>query len=381
MKALARFILLSVFFVSALLAGSLAHADRPTFGPEFNFTNPDLRAEGAKQGPLKKSSRANEAARDQMRDLISRICSQCRLESSPDNDGNTMHRFFHPNGWDFTLNLDVNVVEVTVSPMTTDEIKRNEKEMQRLIFDVAKRANLKSQATAGQLHIGIESAFQGSPLHFRNFIVDWIYHSKATYLLFGADHNAPTLDQLKSENQEKMKNIIAEFDQTLQAPKGVQGVLSKFGRRLNLKSEEKDLAQGRQKILDLAFQIATHAYTRTVQPWLPTSKFQNLNLNHIQGIPQTDTAELRGVPEFQSASEYLSFTQLLEGRLAYLGQLKEPIPFRGVFKTDSGEMAAKLMSRYAGQSNFDAAALQRFYVVKYRRLQLHYAACQTVYGH
>lgn len=366
-------LILALIFTLAALAPALA--GEALFGPEFNFTNNKLIQAGIKKGPTFIELPESLKAQSDFKDLVAKKCPDCQINAKTDKLGYTSFAVKHPDGWVFYISIDPWVVEVQVDPMTEKQIAHAVPEMQRLIFDSAHEIELESQDQAGHIHIGVATGFAESPLLFRNFIVDWISHSRMAFLLFGANKmNAPTIDMLGESSLENFTKLIQLYDESgiwkrKGAPSKTAAWIQKRLRDIRLRSVgisfEDTFAMTPRglEMSDLSLAINDYVYFKTVAHVAPADKYQNLNLTRMRNSPENQTIELRSVHEMASAHEYLEWARLLQGRINYLEKIRKPIPFIGV-KSVSTREAIDDFYEYASKSGMKwkrAAPLMKGY--------------------
>ncbi|MCB0361947.1 MAG: hypothetical protein KDD35_04475, partial [Bdellovibrionales bacterium] len=221
-------------FISLLLLGRTIGAASPTFGPEFNFTNDELIGAGRAAGAGVIRVSANEKMAQRFYEKVIEKCPECTY--SQRREPRTFFSIRHPDDWSFEIALDPWVVEVHTDPMTTDQLRARQLEIQRLIFDTALELDLFSQDTSGHIHVGLLSAFDDDPKLFRNFIVDWTTYSRMASVLFGADsQGAPTMDMRGRHRLNNFRKIIAFFDQKLLNPEDERAFWVKVTKDIFLK--------------------------------------------------------------------------------------------------------------------------------------------------
>jgi hypothetical protein len=326
-----RMLRLALFILMASLA-SPAWAWPPTFGAEFNF-----------RSYLDGVFQEHNYAVDQkaFRDVVQLSCPTCRIETRDPFVGRKIYIVHHPDGWNFTINLDPGVVEIQMSPSTVGQLKAREAEIQRLIFDVAHSLNLYSPERDGHIHVGYESAFENDPLLFRNYLVDRMLNSEMFRAAFGgSDRNSPSISQLGPEPLLFLRDVIHQFDaqvlhMTSSAPHfdilhAAQGVPQQLFAGVPRE----------RAIQALINAINEHVYIK--QPaGLPAVKFQAVNLWH------DETLEDRSVPEAHSASHFRLIAEMIEGRIGLVKTFKGLIPFGEIPKPKDYREAGRLLKKYA----------------------------------
>jgi len=322
-----------LFFILVSLP---AWAWPPTFGAEFNF-----------KILIETLGEIADYSIDQrlFRDQVAARCPQCRIETQKPFEGREIYIVHHPDGWNFTINLDPGVVEVQMSPTTLDQMRAREGEIQRLIFDVARDIGLASPTYAGHLHEGIDSTFDGDPLLFRNFIVDRMMYSNMFYRAFiGGERNSPTITMLGQGPEDYLRDVIAQFDLqvlhmvTNSRPYDMSLVTGHVPQNLFV-GVPKD-----QAIHALMNAINDYVYVKQPQN-MPSQKFQGLNLWH------TDTVEDRTAPEAQSAAMFTQMLELYHGRIVHLKTFSRPIPFGPIIAVNSFMEAVRLFKKFASDAS------------------------------
>jgi hypothetical protein len=189
-----------------LLFSQQSFAWPPTFGAEFNFSNPVVLKSGK---PLEVNSTESEAARDKMMEIIKSVCAtrgDCSVQTSENHYGVTTHRVKYKDGWWFDIATDPRVVEIQTAPSTVEQLEKYKQRIQEDIFGSAEKTGLSVTDitkvfghgwAAGHIHIGASSAFDGNAQLFRNFLVDYVNHPELGTGLFSNDwSNAPPLTAL-----------------------------------------------------------------------------------------------------------------------------------------------------------------------------------------
>jgi len=122
----------------------------PRFGPEFAFSNDkiyDLET-GTKNMDQRQKFRAAWA------ELIKSRCEpRCKAEI-----GASSPKFSFPNDtppWHFVLGTDPAVIEVQMSPLTLEEMKKIAPEVQELIFNSASDVGLRTYEFLGGGHLNM----------------------------------------------------------------------------------------------------------------------------------------------------------------------------------------------------------------------------------
>lgn len=364
----------------ATVASTSAFAGEALFGPEFNFTSQAIREASRAAGGVTIKLPQSLAAQAKFADLAMKKCPDCKRVEQADKLGYSQFKIQHPDGWSFFVSIDPGVVEVQTDPMTAAQIASREGEIQRLIFDVAKETGLYSHDGAGHIHIGVDSAFGANVLLFRNFLADWLTHSKMAYDIFDADkNNAPTVDMIGEGALGLLKEIFAKFDASqiwsrAAARSGAAGFIQmkwlEIRDRMNQPSLEtafKTTPRGRE-MLDLSKAILGFVYCKTCSKYGPPEKYQNTNLLRMteQQTTEQRTVELRSAPEVRTASQYTSLTRLLQGRINYLSRMKTPLKFEMIKQAAHPNESVDLFFEYASRSGVPWKTVAPLMVQKYR---------------
>jgi hypothetical protein len=313
----------------------------PTFGAEFNFTSQDLLEANQGRPPSGFMNDVLGATQERFAYEVGQRCPDCRREERVSRYGGVDYRFHHPDGWWLNVSVDPAVVEVQMSPMTVADIEHHQTEIQRLIFDVARDIWLvpfPDSQNAGHLHMGIESAFGGDALLFRNFVVDWTKYSEMFFQLSGARmENAPTLNMLPAYAEKQFRKVIEDFDLWVEGARPpAQNPMEKLMRW----TENWFSPWGKgQEIAALMKTINNRVYD-TSPHRRPTEKYQSLNLSH------SETVEMRSVHEARSANEFLRLCRLMAGRVEHLKRLKGPLAYQGILEASDPQKAVDLFYDY-----------------------------------
>jgi len=300
---------LVVFALLTAFWAPLCYAWPPTFGGEFNFSSRKIVSSHPK-GDVTSSPESREA-RDQMMKIMKVICENrgdCHIETLEDKYENISHRVIYTDGWWFQIGTDPMVVEIQTKPSTVAELKSLRNRIQNDIFGTAGQAGLFTAGkimdrlwAAGHIHMGVDSAFNGNPVLFRNFFADYSNHSELAYGIFAQDAtNAPPLAILPTEKQSKAKEILALFD-----------------------------AGKIKQIPALAKRILKEVYDVTTVHLGNPQKFQAYNFTRIgnKQFPEDEqTVETRGIGPQESADDFIAEAELIERRLEYVDRQGGQIP-------------------------------------------------------
>lgn len=338
--------------LAIVAASQSAWAWPPKYGPEFNFSNKEIKR---KFDPDSLNNGINSVFQLRFRDEVANRCPECLIEKFKDErigerDGDYRYRVKHRDGWSFTISLDPMVVEVQADPMTLEEARAAAPEMQRLIFEAAGAVGLNSEKRGGQVHIGVRETFGEDPLYFSNFLKDWYFHSRMAFYLFGGDSgNSPTVDMVGSHPHGNLKQIFRMFDERFF---GIVRPLPDKNRWLQkwdefqkswsvIPPDDYFRAVDRSNAnASLREAIIRYVYFRSRRDWSPAEKYQNVKLTE-------NTIELRSVTEAQSAEQYVALLELLQGRLEYVKRFTEPLEYKGIEKSWMPEDLLRLYAKFS----------------------------------
>jgi hypothetical protein len=344
-----------------------------TFGSEFNFTNSELlrlREKAKAEAQVFTGGQILKAANEyfntynllmvKLQDLILQNCDDCSLVKATDlkKTQNFPTREYYEftietNGVRINFTADVGVLEVKMSPTTSEVIANLQEKLQQIIFKAAAQVGLQSYRNTGHLHLGFASGFANDLLLVRNFIVDMTANARVFNEIFAnSQRNTISIDLLALNSKdsgnfhvERFTSIIADFDQTVDW------------------SLRHDPEYVRKMAQLLIAGIQQEVYLKSDR----NAKLHFLNLRHFQFLQaaislDAETFELRGMPEVSSAKEYLALTRLFEGRLFYLKNLSVPISFTGVIQPKNKIDAARIFYEFgqdAGSEKSDMTLLLR----------------------
>lgn len=327
-----RVIFTIVLLFSALLnAGSSydpANVDL-TLGPEFEFSARHAVAKRIlgmevseifsviKNGDIDPS----EIEYKQLKLLSARVvekCKECKLEvveGKFSHLGYYTHKFTFPDGWFFSLEPDVLVVEVTASPMLQSKEAIYKQRLQKYIFDSAAEVGLTLDGHSnfmnrpgGHFNFGLWSAFGDSGKNFLKYFVDRANFPELSMGGFYQDYfNAPPLSVLKNQQRDKVYDVIrkTEMDSSMNP------------------------AQVAKLIMD---EVYTHTYFFNGKPY----HFQATGLKSAikaTGFDQDDRPmEHRDHKMQESADEFFLLAKLVKKRVEYLNTNNSDIRYLALDK-------------------------------------------------
>lgn len=202
-----------------IFCSAVAFAWPPTFGPEFEFGSRQLSGWYALKdffygrfGNGFKLTRELQVRR-QMLDEVLRLCNGCTQTQVPSKREYIDDiRITWPDGKWIQLTVDPQVIEVTMMPMTLEELRANAEEMQRSIFQAAKNVGLAPYGSnnffnrsAGHFNIGAHSSFADGR-ELLAFMADYANFPELSLGVLGRDPmNASSL----SEGPQKLRDFFA----------------------------------------------------------------------------------------------------------------------------------------------------------------------------
>lgn len=290
-----------ILAVAAVWPVSSPAKPKVLFGPEFTFSSPDGTVSTFR------------------RDLVMTRMENHLVFGQPDGEKfehkDRSDKFTSPNGWWFIVDTDPGVLEVTMKPMSADEIRLYKDDIQDAIFVSAANENLFPWEYMGGGHINIDLAsFDDDYLWFRNFIIDYWNHNELAMGALGYDtHNALSFSQMDIHSRREIKAAIAAAD------------AGRFGR-------------GRQAIEGLASAIRAVTDATQDQYWEKAwgrtgfsrrARNHDLNFDHI-AESSSPRLEIRAVRPQKDMDVWLNQIELLEGRMEFLKTIRFPIPLSTV---------------------------------------------------
>lgn len=304
------------YFKTALLAAGLAlsatasiasgatagptasRAIDPTFGPEFEFTHPEME---------KSSDLAAEGRwADRLAQVVERKCAayECRIQWHRGKYDTPEARVVFPDGYWFNISLDPHVVEIQAKPLTLAELKEKTNLMNELIFASAREIGIApTPRRAGHFNIGLMSAFGGDPDEFLKFFIDYARHAElASGILRENYRTAPPLAVLEPAQHEALNRILQE---------------RRKGKLTTLKA-----------VLE---RIVRSVYTENLAPMSdePASHNQAINLDAAMTheFPKKDKQlEIRAVRAQRNAEDFILLAELFSARIRHLRT--QPLPER-----------------------------------------------------
>lgn len=316
-----------------------------TFGAEFTMSSSTLRRAPLTY-PTPDDDISTEFGRKTIQDFADRVkrqCPGCQVEPTRDRYELPAYRVTLPDGFRFHITLDPAVIEIVPDAATLEGFKRLEKILDPLVFGIGQSLGQApiTDLGGGHIHLGIRSHFQGNPVLFRNFMVDWMNHPDLMSALTGSKYNSPTFLDLPSGRDQAFRSLLAEFDQRLQR----EGFLEKPGR---------DPARGEQLMVEFARALQTRVYTETlIQGWTPTEKYQAVNVTRLADdkVPWSQkTVELRFLAGQKSVNEFIELAWLFEGRIEFLKTKKGLIQHQPLQRFSISQTVSRLeaFTREAG---------------------------------
>ncbi|MBX3040246.1 MAG: hypothetical protein KF789_05990 [Bdellovibrionaceae bacterium] len=344
---------------SALLTVLISVAALPvmaqgTFGAEFTMTSRELQTAPLLL-PTADDDISTEFGRKTLKEFSDRIrakCPGCQVSETLDRYDLPIYKIRLPDQFSFLLTLDPAVIEIVPDAATVQGFKALETVLDGLVFETGKSLGQVPQSSygGGHVHIGVDSTFRGNPVLFRNYFVDWLNHPDLMNSFTGSKYNSPTFYDLPSAQEQAMRQVIAEFDETLRK----EGFLQNPNR---------DPARGNQLMEEFARAVQSRVYTKTlISDWTPTEKYQALNVTRLADpkIPwAAKTLELRFFAGQQSVGEFLELIQLFEGRIEFLekefssrGRKQPLLEYQALQKFSTEQTAARLetFARQAGSA-------------------------------
>lgn len=290
------------------------------FGAEWTFTNQNLIDAGRKKGDTNIPTRENEIARDQLAFKIAQSCTACRVEmrGNPNGPDVRTYRINYPDGTWVDIGVDPWVIELNATPMTAEEYLNQSKKFQQ-IFSFANELGYKAhfRIGGGHIHIDVLSAFGGSELAARNFIVDLMNRPELAMGALNKDYlNAPPLAILKGNQR---KNFI---------------------KKLHMYDD------GKLTFKNFIMAINNRVYTSTFYSGFNstgTKKFQAINLTRTTKNPGESTIELRFLRPQKSFEDFILLLRLFEARIEKIKQIDHPIIYNPKSYPD-GKIAPKLIA-------------------------------------
>jgi hypothetical protein len=293
-----RAVVIALISVCTFTAGAEAPTPQLLFGPEFTF--------GVFQGKTWSGMGGSAPARDA---LIERMTAHL-IGGQPKNarfQQTESREFISPNSWRVEVDADYGVVEVTMDPLTVEQMKRYANDIQDALFVSAANVDLYPALFAGGGHINIGlNAFAQHPLLLRNFIVDLYNHSELFMGVFSYDtNNALPFALYEDDTKEKIAELIDAYD---------HGHVQTFNlmEKLNaIQSESRDVFR---------------------RLWNGTDdqryKMVAVNFGRIGYLGRKSRIELRGVRAQASYHVWIKQCELLQKRLEFLDTLDYPIALK-----------------------------------------------------
>jgi hypothetical protein len=324
------FLLLLLLFSVTLKAASYDPANVDlTLGPEFEFSAKHAVAKRIlgmdvkeifsiiKNGDIDPS----DIEYKQLKLFSARVaqkCQECKLEvveGKFSHLGYYTHRFIFPDGWFFSLEPDVLVVEVTASPMLQSKEEIYKERLQKYVFDSAAEVGLTLDGHSnfmnrpgGHFNFGLWSAFGDSGKNFLKYFVDRANFPELSMGGFYKDYfNAPPLSVLKKEQRDKLNDVVSE----------------------TVSNEKLNPAQVAKLIMDTVY---THSYFFNNKPY----HFQSTGLKSAvkaAGFDEEDRPmEHRDHKMQENAEEFFLLAKLIKKRIEFLNMNNSQINYLSLDK-------------------------------------------------
>lgn len=304
------------------VGGENPYAAPPTYGFEFNFTNPKIvehfaqrhKARKKPEDRLNPDEYEHEAVVDFKDEVVRRCGSACRVTSIEKGKfGFTEFKVELADGWWFDISVDPGVVEIRTKPSTLAELQQHREEIQRYIFEAKDQLKMKAffapkkggaRDLNSHFNIGVKSAFGNDVRGFLAFFTDYANHPELALGILGQDlHNGPPLRHLKPAQRKALDEIL---------------VLNREGRITSLEQAAKLIEQ----------QVYPHHATK---PHLAGNHYQALTVRKVANgnlQVQDEPAEIRPVRQPESFEKTLMLAELMEARIAYVIEHKLQIHFQ-----------------------------------------------------
>lgn len=292
--------MLQILFISLYALTALAWP--PTYGPEIEFSNHELRTKFRGGPPKDQEKLAAKKLADAIKKkcLESQDCEVLEVHGKWSKDYDVKFK----NGFWINISYDPVVVEVRAKPATRQELAQNREHFRKYIFETAKEIGLDSeglwgQGLSGHFNIGARSAFDDDARALMSFLVDYANHPELASGVLGRDFaNAPPLSILNSAQREQFNH------------------LTELVKNRKIKT-----------ISALVAHIQKHVYT-----WTPTFEgshhYQAVGLKRIgqyDFATQDKPLELRAIRTQESIEEFELLAELFEARMEYLKTHDHPL--------------------------------------------------------
>lgn len=222
--------------------------------------------------------------------------------------------FQSPHGWWFTSSKDPHVLEVQMKPMTVEEFKAHDSDMQDAIFVTAANQGYVPFDYLGGGHLNIDiEAFQGNVLLVRNFIVDYWNHNELALGALSYDTNNAMPFSLQgakywAEVQERLNKLNS-------------GEYFRMDPEHYLYQFLADLNATRSSSTD-----SLREYWHGPQP----ARYKATDMTFYQATKTEKRIEIRAVRPQKSIYRWIKQIELIEARINYLAKFKKPIPLRPI---------------------------------------------------
>lgn len=272
------------------------------------------------------STKFHTEAKDRLQKMIKKVCgSDCRYKVVFDEEKigilnwEIQHKLYPY--LTILVKSSERAVNVTLAPMTTQEILRVKDEIQLLVWDAAKTARLvpSVKLATGSIQLDIRSHFgnpeeKGNAGLFRNFFVDLQNNPEIFNFMLGID-------------KDSILNFPSLATQGVKAQQAFREVLSRFDRYSKHRS-----------IMEFATEVNKYVYKKATIKGEDYQAFNTKKIDrryqydkrnkekiHFHGVESIDIKSIRSL---KSSQEYVRMALLLDARLDLLSN-KGPINYKG----------------------------------------------------
>lgn len=291
-------------------------ADELVYGPEWTFTNPSLLNGDFYDTPTK------ESILDVYHRHVVNLCAGGLCKITHTEESFTID---FSNGLKVNIGFDIGVVEVQATPQTSKQWKKNEKLIQKVIFDGFADIGLvpHEREGAGHLNVGLKY-FLKNPKLFLNFIVDFYNHEGVGIVLNSQVDNqrdAPYLSQQYKSETERLDNEI------------------------KIKEALANIESSKSKNF--------YFILKNLGPFFQT-KWKALGLREAgyltKTISELSRFEIRTLRPQASMKDFNKVIEIYEARIKYLEKIKESIVLKPVQVITDGWVALGQFADYLEES-------------------------------
>lgn len=208
-------------------------------------------------------------------------------------------KFRSPDGWEFKLTLGRQVLRVPLSPMTIEQTRRFQADIQTAIFDTAAKVDLLPSDEFGRGDLTFDTQiFNGDLFLARNFVVDFWNHNELAMGILGYNTEEALPIWLNSDTGiDSIRQILNQVDDG-RYPNTSEGIALFFA----------DLSKAQETSSDASGEKLTRG---------------NYDLN----FEERGKLRIQSIRAQKDVEQWIRQIELIENRIRYLRKIDKPVTF------------------------------------------------------